>query len=637
MAQRGWFYVLIGLLISSFLGGAIHVIFSPERMRLFVETKLAEKQPKFNIEFKSAKLQLADNWWPTIAIEVEGIGIKAKDNCITNSTIYIDKLIIPIQLSMLFSNKIKFGHVRAEQVRFFARPKSCEAKNKTVENDDEFVSLENFFQRRWSKEVVNTTRYIDELSINSLEFLRDDQALSPAKISNLNIRFFSKVGESELNFSVKLGKPIVGEVEFGDIKMSARVQSDFVTLSGKGNLKEGQFQISTEWAVNRGDISFKIFSQDLPTQNVLNLMHHWGIVPEFKPTLKNEWLSCDITMQGAIRNFLNLPVNLHQCRLYGDLGEMTVATTKIDSLKSGGDFSVQIQNLNVKAVLSGLGMQNQGHWMSQFGYFTGDLRIFRKTNYELIGDIRSSEIYWANSSGQLRQKIERFFLKLNFDGEKFIGSAKNFVLSQGQIRGGIEFSLSPVDDGHFKINFSEIQLPAALQNALWNGILTGVNVSAEGDTEGTKIKKIDATIRIHDFQTREWALNKLKMLTKFSDNIWSIKLAASSFELKSESKWHLFLKNLVSFSNLKTNTTLNGEVVQNISSEMVVTASGEKVEWRNLNAALSDKQTSLRSDGSWTNREGLDGLIKATYPKKSVTWFIFGEFGAPQIKSVGGS
>lgn len=650
MAQRGWFYVIVGLLISSFLGGAIHVFFSPERVRHFVETKLSEKQPKFNIEFKSARLQLADNWWPTIAVELEGIAVRAKDPCITNSSIYIDQLVIPIQMSMLFSIKKKYGHVRAGQLRFFVRPATCTVKKHDVSSDnknrDDFASLENFFQNRWSKEVINTTRYLDELSIDSLEILRDDQALSPALASNVNMRFLADKGESTISFAILIGKPWVGEVELGPVKVSAQVGADFVTLKGKGNLKEGQFQIFSEWAVDRGDISLKVFSQDLPTQNVLNLMHHWGIVPELNPTLKNQWLSCDITMQGSIRNFLNLPIDLHQCRLYGDLGEMVVKTIKIGSLKTGGDFFVQIQDLNVKAVLSGLGLQS--HWgvISQFGRFTGDLRIFNKVNYELVGDIRGSELYRVNSSGQLRQKLDRFFLKLNFDGSKFVGSANNFSIEAGHVKGGVDFVLSPSGDGHFKINLSEMQLPGALQKLLWGGVLSNIDIQANGETGASKIKKINADVTIRDYQSNQWEMKKIKLLTKFSDSLWAIQLTASDLQLQPESKWYAVLQNLISFSHLKghkasgdggvvQNRVIQNIVVQNIKTEMIVTDSDSKVEWKNLSAALSDYRLLLSSEGRWTADQGLDALIKTRNSKKSVTGFIFGELGSPQIKFAG--
>ena len=121
MTNRRWIFALLGILISTFLGGMVRVYFSPARVRDFVLQAALKKQPKFEFEFSTAQLKLADGWWPLVAIEFTNLKVQAKDTCITHSSLHVDKVTIPLQLNSLFSKRLKFGHIHGGDIQFFYR------------------------------------------------------------------------------------------------------------------------------------------------------------------------------------------------------------------------------------------------------------------------------------------------------------------------------------------------------------------------------------------------------------------------------------------------------------------------------------------------------------------------------------
>lgn len=658
MVQRGWFFVIVGLLISSFLGGAVRVFFSPERVRVIVETLLEERQPKFEIQFKSAKLQLADSWWPTLAIELNGLDVKAKDECITNSAIQVDSIVVPFQLSTLFAKKKKFGHVRAGEVRLFMRPSSCKTRIEVSEPVDGFAPFERFFQKRWSKEVVNTTRYLDVFSVGSLELLRDNQGLAPAIIKDLEMRFLPDRGESEVSFLIQLGQPWVGEADFGAIKVFATIRSDSVTVRGEGNLKEGQIQIESEWAVDRSDLVLNVFSQDLPAQSVLAIAQHWGLMRGLQPNMKNQWLTCDMSLHGAIREFYSLPVNLHQCRLYGDLGEMDIKTTQIKNLKEGGELNVQIQELDVRKILSNLGLKNNWGYLSHLGQFTGEIKFIDSANYVLSGDVRDAEIYVVNQSGQVKQKINRFIVDLLFKNNLFTGEFNKFLIDEGRIGGAVKFELNTESSGRFYLNFDHLELPVVLQKILWDGVVKQGRVNAEGKIESSRLLEMKSTIQASDFQTQQWLFENLKVNTHYANDIWLLQLQADKFMLKPESRYQPLMGAIYTFIDEKVREKISEVALYKVSGEYKIegikpilpvsddVSGGEPAEpeitirkgsiynWDKVKALAPDQKTTLRARGSWSKGEDLDGQIVALGSNKKTVWVVYGNTNAPQIKAV---
>ncbi|MEQ1666367.1 MAG: hypothetical protein ABL927_13435, partial [Bdellovibrionales bacterium] len=407
------------------------MFFSPDRIRIFVETLVAAKQPKFTFEFSIAKLRFSKNWRPMLAIELTDLKIKAKDPCITNSTIQINSIIVPLDLFSIFKTNVQLGTVSVDHLKLYYRDKEClRAPIENKEEETGFVSLERFFQKRWSKEVVNTTRFLKEFTVAKIEIIENEKNISPLIIQDFDMNFYSsgKDKQSEANFSVKLDSSWVGNAPLGQILVSAIIKENELQLHSRGNLKEGQFQFGARWAIDRGEVSSKFRSQDIPIQNFLDLSHHWNILSKITPVIKNQWANCDISIAGSVYSILDQPLKLHQCRMYGDLGEIYIETENLKSLREGGILEFQIQNISLKNMLSAFHLDKTWGFVSSFGNYSGVFKILNKNDVELSGNLKDIELYLPGLKEHAKFRIDALTLNAEMKSGNFVLAAKDFDL-----------------------------------------------------------------------------------------------------------------------------------------------------------------------------------------------------------------
>ncbi len=644
--HRGWLYVLLGLLLSSFLGGAIHVVFSPERTREFIEGLVARKQPKFDIQFTSARLQLAGEWWPSVALELQGLNLTAKDSCITNSTIQMDQLLVPLDLGSLFQDRLKFGHIRAGQVRVFLRPAQCssESSSKSMaatatpsesHHEDSFAPLERFFEKRWAKEVVNTTRFLNRVSIRSLELLRDDQVLAPAIIQNLEMSFSAAEAQSLVNFDLKLGPPWVGAAPFGPIQTQIVIRANELQLAATGNLKEGQLRLQTDWAIDRGEVAMQLQARDVPANGLIPLFHHWNYLPTLKPNMKNQWLSCDLGLTGEIRSLRDIPITMHQCRLYGDFGEVPILSTTLPTFNHGGALRLQIQDADIKRILASLGYGQ--HWgvVSQFGRFSGEMIVDNSDTYRLKGEVRRAEFYFRSDKQQVRQKLDSFQLSLTMDGKRFTGRVSDFSIEDGSLEGDARFELTPEGDGQFRVAFQQVTFPLEVQKVIWGGRVTDFSLVGQGQVQGSAVTQFSAQAAFSEWLTSLWQMTGVRVSSTWDNGQWRLSPSAQRFQLKPESAWAPpFHEVMIQYSNKPKDLYLVG-----LKAE--VKAIEGTWQWYSFQAQVPSTGVRLTSIGDWSYGDGISGILATNKSSaKSLerrAWQVEGTWAKPRVKPAGDS
>jgi hypothetical protein len=609
------------------------VFFSPDRIRIFVETLVAAKQPKFSFEFSLAKLRFSKNWRPMLAIELSDLKIKAKDPCITNSTIQINSIIVPLDLFSIFKTNVQLGTVSVDHLKLYYREKEC--IKTPIENRDEetgFVSLERFFQKRWSKEIVNTTRFLKEFSVATIEIIENEKNISPIVIQDFNMNFYSagKDKQSEANFSVKLDSTWVGKAPLGQITVSTIIKENELQLRSNGNLKEGQFQIGARWAIDRGEVSSKFSSQDIPIQNILDLAHHWNILSKITPAIKNQWANCDISISGSVYNILDQPLKLHQCRMYGDLGEIYIETENLKSLREGGTLEFQIQNISLKNMLSAFQLDKTWGFVSNFGNYSGVFKILNKNDVELSGNLKDIELYLPGLKEHAKLRIDALALNAEMKSGGFALKAMDFEIEKKQNQISFNTTLDSNGSGEAKLNIEGEVFSDETQRKLFAGHIPGaLSVSGRSVVKDFKFTKIAGVLAVNNFQTYNWEMLGIKILPNFENDKWSFQVKANLFQLRPESKW-------VDFFNSLRVTGLNsvqGAVLENISFDSDYNLNGNNIwNWKGFSASLRKSSIKYFSEGGGSDQGEVSGSIRALAPNKTTRWDLSGSWTEPKAK-----
>ena len=601
------------------------MLFSPSRVRSFVYGVVSAKQPKFTIDFVGSELRLWDVWRPTIAIELANVTVKAKDPCVTNSLIQMDKIFIPLSIDSLFSENIVFGHVQAGNVRYFLRPANCEnrEKNETLA----LAVFERFFQTRWSKEVINTTRYLREFSMKTFELLRDNHSLAPLILEEFNMEFDASKAKSSVQFFVKVGEPWIGPTAVGRINVNSDIRSDEVSFSGRGFLKEGQFQLDLKWAVDSGDISVKLFNRDLPVQQVLQLTQHWGFLSSLRAEFTHQWLTCDITMDGRIRDFFTTPLKLHQCRFYGDLGHITVSTSELKNLNQVEGIVLEVQKLSFPKLLSALFQGRVWNQIGPAGTLTGQLSFTGMDTYELNSVIHDIELNAYPLNVNARQLIEK--LNLHLTGDTFGVTAKlsQFTVKDGHAEGFVGIKSNQTGEVTAEFDFSRILPSVDFQRLAFDSAFKPIAARGEIVIKKSQIENVGAKLHFEEVHNLNWILKNALVQFDYDRSILKLQMKAQNLSLPPESR----LKTLISELHTSVVSAPVDPALSKINGVAEYDFSQSHWLWIS-DFSSSTNGAKFTAQGDY--RQGvLNGLVNRTTSQSKV-WQIVGSISRPEIKAV---
>ncbi len=521
--NRGWVLILIGLLISSFIGGAIHVLLSPERITEFVHDLVDQYEPKFTIQFQNARLRLAEGWEPIVAIELDNVDFKAKDPCITGSEIYADHVIVPLQVIPLIDKKVRFGDIYAHNLKFQWRPPECRKQtlsqsvsgpHSADKNDDKISLLERFFHDRWNYEVANTEELLHGFDVTKFEFLVGGKILY-FSANDFRAHFDTGWRQAIVHANIRLGQPWVGDAGFGEFRMTAKINASKIRVSGNGNLKEGQIAVDSQWNISTGNLKLRGNFTDLPIQRVLVLANHWGVLSAFHPELHDEWLSCDLSYDGDIRALPKGKLQDSQCRMYGDLGDWFLKTPTVQIQKP---FPVKwhLVHVDVKKWLDGFGVGSTWGVVGRFGDFTGNLGLAGAEKLQIDGSLTGFSAYVVSKRNRAKLKVKNVNLNTKIQPNQISGELAHMQIENGIIGGLLNFTFNRAGTGQINFNLKNVRLPLTVQQVLWSGHAGATALVGTLKFKGFQMNQFDGNLAIQQLSLNpagHWAALATKLIS----------------------------------------------------------------------------------------------------------------------------
>jgi hypothetical protein len=404
VSQRHWALFFIGLLLSTFLGGALRVFFSPTRVRQWIDGVVARRQPKFHIEYKDVTVTLADGLFPGAAVEFSDLKITDRDPCRLGAALEIDRLNIPVPVRSLFAKDIQFGVLSAKNVRVRPGAVTCPEQMRLlkIEKMDQPTSvwsrIESSVRKRWDQEVSRTFDLLDGIRVGELVF---GNSVDFFTLHDVVAQRGQKSGQVQVQFEFRPGVRWTGPVAMGPLRTDVFVDKSELKVFGRGAVKEGQYQVDGQWrfADSWIDLDFEI--RDLPAEALIGLWDQWKFITWDAPDLTNEWFNCRVSLATASHSFFETPVQLQNCRFFGDQGEAILRDGDLALLK-GQVYPVDFHLEKVRvAALPSLSVTGP-HPSSTV---TGELRLMGAKNLSLKGRVADPQFSPAEGKfGVLKDK-----------------------------------------------------------------------------------------------------------------------------------------------------------------------------------------------------------------------------------------
>jgi hypothetical protein len=624
-SNRAWLLVLVGVLISSFLGGAIRVLSSKDRVTEFVENIVQQTEPKFSITFSSADLRLADGLKPILAVELSDLVIKAKDACITNTVLEANHIVVPLQMIPFFASHVRFGDVHADKVLVALREATCETAH-VAQNDDDvdaIAPLERFFQQRWNIEVVRTANYLQSLQVNHLTVQRNDELWFTAENSVLS--FDPDKKRSNIAGRLTLGPKWIGTTPVGAFDIDGRINADNLSFKAHGDVREGQVQIAAEWRVNSGQVTYNADLTDLPFQSVLSFVQHWGALVEFKPTLHDEWFSCGLHFSGDIRNMTKKPLDLKGCRLYGDLGAWELQSTSL-LLNQPLPLTVRMNDVDVLRWLQSFGWGSTWGVVAEFGRFTGEFTLQSANDFKLRGVLTNMMVYLSSLRDRAKQKVQSMNLDLLFSHDKFVGDVRQVKIENGELHGVINVDMNLSGEGDFSLAFDRVVLASPVQRVVWGGLAPDAALYGNGHMVESQLTEFTGRAELSALETHHWEMQNLKSTVHYKDRVWSFQPTAEKFVLRPESKWLRFVNTIGAAMEPHPREI----VFRHLSAESDLSETGGH--WLKFRATVPDGKTVVVSSGEWDDKAQIHGSLSADYNHgQHQSWAIGGNWIEPTL------
>lgn len=627
--QRSWIFVIIGLLIGSFLGGAIQVVFSSERVEKIVQDILSKKEPKFIFHFDKANFRFSDGIWPALAIEMNSITVQAKDKCITQSSLEFKKAFIPLKIMDFIFGRIRLGNLRVENIDFHWAKSHCTVTNhQNPLKTDDISIVEQFLTRRWNKELINTTRLFSELNINSVHVLGENKE-SFFKLLNVNLIVDSVKRVSFLEFGFLPGTAWVSKQAFTPAKMQAEIRSEEIVLNGYGNLKEGQLEVQAQWRIQTGEADIRFEVKDLPLDNLVGIGQNWGILTSFQPKISNQWITCKAQMRADIRSLSRTPVKLANCFLYGDLGEMNVLTTDFN-LKNIYPITLSMKDAEPSGWMKSMGQSTNWGMVSDYGRFSGEFELQGANQFEIRGHLRNALLYLSNRKDRARQPIGQVQFKLNLYQDKFLGRFNNFYLEDGLINGQFSFNVGIDGTGYCQLALDKVKWPTATQVALFGGTTDVMAIYGKGNIQKSKVVDFTGDFSLNKWSTEDWVANEIRSRFTYTN-------VDSDSEMDSDGQWlfnprvaNLTLNRSGAFNEMyesvfKSKDFKKKDLVQLEELSMSIHKKMGLISWSLLKSRHESTGIKLESEGRWQDEKILSGsLVVYDGKNKSRSWSIRG-------------
>lgn len=636
----GWAWFTIGILLALFFGGAVRALLSEKQVRLWMESTLAREAPPYDVIVERARIRLAEGIWPRLGLEVEGVEVVPKDLCRVPFRLKVGRLFLPVQVGQAVRGNLKFGVIRAQDLRVNRVTESCAKPN---ENPIPTVnpvtvlspppspsvvgsSLQNFIRARWVKELKATERWLEGVEIQNVRVDGLPAPMDWAEILSLKLSLAQTSAELRATFrpgelwSEALDSPPfslhlhLGEesghgevsVPLGEGKVVAQAEMDFANLAATGRT------------------SFEF----VPVSLVIEALRHWGVITDpLQP--KRTWLTGQLTWQTKGLDFQDVQIAGENLKLAGDPGEVLITALRVFRHPLGWEMDplvIQLKQFSLQHLLDFLGRKGYTGVIGAFGFLSGELKVKSPDEVQFGGRLEGLELNFSRRSVRARQKFKSFHGELALKDGRVSGLVKDFELENGVLKGLISINLDRhFLAGVFQVRLDEILFQPNVQRLMLGGEMAPMALFGQGRLEGGQVNFWSGELGTARIDAANWRVDTLKVHSEFAKGQMALSVRMLGAEVgESNFIWPQLKPLFLGYEKIGSPLRL-----RHLSGRLEIFAGGGR--WRNTMATVKPGEVLLSSHGNWQGNL-VEGLVSVDFPGvKMVRWELKGPWSNLEI------
>lgn len=456
--QAGLRVVIIGVVLSLFVG----LIFRSQIRSTVVKAKLQQSlvklQKDMNINFESAEVRLSDWGIPRPVIEIRGIRISPlKINCQENQ-IYIDNLSFPLSFNLLFSKNKVISTVRISLLELRVKnTRQCFSKsaNSEKESTPSFAmsTSQSYQQKNDTNPAIESLKkvksHLDEIKIDRLRLLAVDKMNSAVDFNAVQVLFkYDQDRLAELSLQSQLSAFKEADKSYylfkSDLKILAKLdEKPTITADLKGLIVDRPFQLRVKNDLQKNSVQF------LGEVNGVSLKAINYIVKVERPNTDVYDFLNGSSMSGFLTGEYNISERKYEANfkdikilLAGGLAEINdiFVLGASDAKAQIKPFDLQLSHIELTKFLSHKAFDNIRPSIQNAGFISGLIQFTDFNNFKVKSLIEKTSFVFSNKGQRVTQVFDSFNLHANIDSQKLNLNINDFILDSQKIYGFIKFN-----------------------------------------------------------------------------------------------------------------------------------------------------------------------------------------------------
>lgn len=419
--QPGLKYILSGLVLSIFLGLLVRSQIAPHRLknelnRYVEKIELEKAHQKLKLNFNEAEVKLTDWGIPGAFLIVKNIKISSGLPSCTDNQIYIDSLVLPINLwDVIFSkkeiDKIRLGLVELRTSHF----DKCLSDFNSVKKESGFpiAEVESFNQEKKnnSNELAIDSEKPVHVFIERLKLLDRGYYDYPILLQSLNLHgqlLASRLVKAEVNsqfFLFKDSNKLNYQLRSNlDLQYENRNQLD-ISAKVSGKLIDKNFNLKFDYDHQNQIVKASHSFENVSLKAALTLLNSHKNTDGLTGISISSQGSGEYNLKSKQFDYYKVQ-ELSMTSESGHLSAREIQITQLSPLKYQ-PFELKLNNFDMSKLKYFYGAASLNKSIDSYGLASGKILV-KDNEFEAQGQMTDAAVIFSNKGRRAIQKIDKF-------------------------------------------------------------------------------------------------------------------------------------------------------------------------------------------------------------------------------------
>ncbi|MBX3023059.1 MAG: hypothetical protein KF799_15390 [Bdellovibrionales bacterium] len=541
VSSQGFALFVVGLVLATFLGGAVRTILSSERVHSRIVTELQSRFPRNEFQIGRTEVLLSRGLWPGLGLRLRDVVFR-QDVCGKLSfELTIPQAVLPVDLLSLRHGQVRLGTVSLTDARMHldyhdCPPKSADVAVPTSQGIRSAVAEKGIKPPTLDWQEVSRALGGMELTNFQLTYER-----------NITWKLILKSAEMYFDDDMHLQATMDVQKSFSEgalnhaVNLEAHGEGPNVQWRVRSEFKEGQVQWSGTWDLARNSAHTDFTLVQIPLKDLSSELYQMGFVGQ-EIKLKTAWLTCKGAWDGQVDHLDATPLRLSACKVEGAYGRVELEQadwflSSVVPFKVPAQFHVQ--KLQVQPLIESLGRQLLPAVLARVGVWTGVVDFSHSARWSLDGSLENAEIVFSNQSLRGKQLIRKAHTKAERNGAVIDARLSGVEMQNGEFSGQVGFALT--EDGRsgtFDVQIDRLVFSPAIQNILIGGNIAPVKLNGKGALLDGELSQWNGTFNTAELSGEGWRTAAVEIKSKYSPGVFHVEVQAR--ELSANTRWRPF-------------------------------------------------------------------------------------------------